>query len=403
MLTDYLRENKFSLLLTIGLVCQPFIYSSEILQLLTPLLIAGIWVLKSLALHKQIQQLNSQADDQSVANTLHSAIDDYMAHVEACIAQQVDNSVAELQQLKSLVADAVVTMSTSFSSLHSLTSEQTLVVHSLMSYLKGGEGDDGIDGVGFSQFAEETDNVLSFFIEHILQISKQSMEMVAVINDVGDHMLHVEKLLGDVQKIADQTNLLALNAAIEAARAGEAGRGVAVVADEVRNLSRNSDKFSEEIKVVVAASKGNIGQAKHMIELMASRDMNLTISSKSNIDKMMADISVINAKISNNMIEVSHLADRIDSNVASAIRGLQFEDMARQLIEMLQNNLQNFQAMGDELRIGINVFKTQDQAAWGKGLSEGVDRLRDMKQQWTVVGNKMVAQFSMEEGDVDLF
>lgn len=46
--------------------------------------------------------------------------------------------------------------------------------------------------------------------------------MVAVINDVGEHMAHVEKLLGDVQKIADQTNLLALNAAIEAARAGEA-------------------------------------------------------------------------------------------------------------------------------------------------------------------------------------
>ncbi|WP_373280580.1 methyl-accepting chemotaxis protein [Methylomonas koyamae] len=229
------------------------------------------------------------------------------------------------------------------------------------------------------------------------------MEMVAVINDVGEHMAHVEKLLGDVQKIADQTNLLALNAAIEAARAGEAGRGFAVVAGEVRNLSKNSDKFSEEIKVVVKASKDNIREAQNMIEVMASKDMNVAISSKANIDKMMDDIAVINANIAKNVAEISQMTGQIEISVGNAVRGLQFEDMARQLIEHMQANLEHFSALKDEVAIGMAMFKTGNRADWQAQLGQGADRLRQMKQQWQIVKSRVVSQSSMDEGDVDLF
>ncbi len=335
-------------------------------------------------------------------NRVNQLIDQYVTDLNDCMAQEVSSFQNELTQIKMVVADAVETMNGSFNGLNNLTSGQSDVVNSLLNNL-GDETNLNKDEVNFSKFAKETDEILNFFIEHILQVSKQSMEMVNVINIVGDHMSEVEKLLTDVQGIADQTNLLALNAAIEAARAGEAGRGFAVVADEVRNLSKNSDKFSEEIRVVVNSSKKNIAQAQDMIEKMASKDMNLAITSKSNIDNMMSEIAMMNDVIAEKITEVSTITDQIDANVGDAVRGLQFEDMARQLVEYLSLNTLHFQAMSDEIRIGFGAFKTGNDSVWIKELEQGIVRVNDMKQQWNVKDKKAVSQASMEVGDIELF
>ncbi len=351
----------------------------------------------------QNQEKKDSEQDKGRDQRLNLAIDQYISGIEGCMEQEVASFHDELTQLKSVVANAVATMLGSFNNLHGLTSGQSDIVHSMMDNL--GEGADPAeeDGLNFAKFAKETDDVLKYFIDHILQISKQSMEMVGVIYDLGDHMAKVEKLLSDVQGIADQTNLLALNAAIEAARAGEAGRGFAVVADEVRTLSKNSDKFSEEIRVVVNASKKNIALAHDMVEKMASKDMNVAITSKSNVDAMMVGIADMNDDIANKISEVSGLTGQIETSVGDAVRGLQFEDMARQMIEFLDVNTQRFTAMSDEMRIGFGAFKTDTESVWVSELEQGVKRLTDMKKQWANQEKKAVSQTSVEEGDIDLF
>lgn len=362
-------------------------------------LMAVTWLIINVVNDRNSNQQESPSIDYE---QLNAAIDAYIAEMEACVEQEVLNFQQELTHLKSVFADSIVTMSDSFNGLHALTSGQSNVVYSLLSDL-GDSTDENEDQLNFGQFAEETSHVLEFFIEHIVQISKQSMEMVSVIHDVGEHMARVEKLLGDVQNIADQTNLLALNAAIEAARAGEAGRGFAVVADEVRNLSRHSDKFSEEIRMVVNASKNNIDIAQAMIEKMASKDMNVAINSKANIDKMMNEIAVINAAVADKLSEVSSFNGEIDNKVNDAVRGLQFEDIARQIVEYLQSTTQHFEAMADEMRIGFGLFKTSDHSAWIAELEQGQERLHQMRNLWVDREKKTVSQSTMEEGDIELF
>ena len=395
---NFLKKNWLLFVVFFIAMLLPLVISTEILYwVFIPLF---LFISLFLINNKQTTPVVENLDD-SKAQKLNQKIDQYTSSIDSCMEQEIISMQDELVQLKRVVADAVVTMTGSFNSLHTLTSGQSTVVHSLMNSMADTPEDN--EGLNFSKFAEETDKVLKFFIDYILQISRQSMEMVGVINDVGEHMSRVEKLLTDVQGIADQTNLLALNAAIEAARAGEAGRGFAVVADEVRNLSKNSDKFSEEIRVVVNASKKNISLAQSMIEKMASQDMNVAITSKSNIDGMMTDIAKMNDVIASKIVEVSGMTDEIDLSVGQAIRGLQFEDMARQLVEFLEANTQHFHAMSDEMRIGIGTFKTGNDSVWIDELEQGITRLNDMKQQWVVKEKKAVSQSSMDEGDIELF
>ena len=77
--------------------------------------------------------------------------------------------------------------------------------------------------------------------------------------------------------------------------------------------------------------------------------------------------------------------------------------MARQMVEFLDSNILHFQAMSDEIGIGLGVFKTGGGVSWATGLDQGVSRLNEMKQQWSVKEKKVVSQSSMDEGDIELF
>jgi methyl-accepting chemotaxis protein len=402
MMVSFLQKMWVPLALLIIAMIMPVFFSTDILYWVFLPLVSITWLVSGFNLHKQTVEKALQ-ENLAVENKLKQAIDKYISGLESCMEQEIKAFQEELLQVKTVVADAVVTMSGSFNGLHETTSEQSALVHSLVKNLMEENASENTERLNFAKFAEETDNVLKFFIDNLLKVSQQSMEMVAVINDVEEHMALVEKLLTDVQGIADQTNLLALNAAIEAARAGEAGRGFAVVADEVRNLSRNSDKFSEEIRVVVNDSKSNIAQAQALVEKMASKDMNIAITSKANIDNMMAQIGEMNDAMAANILKVSTMTDQIESNVGNAVRGLQFEDMSRQMIEHLTDNTQHFQALSDEVKIGLGVFKTSDQSAWLKELDAGISRLDDMRKQWGMKEKKAVSQASMDEGEAELF
>ena len=79
------------------------------------------------------------------------------------------------------------------------------------------------------------------------------------------------------------------------------------------------------------------------------------------------------------------------------------EDMARQQIDYLQSNAQHFLAISDEVKIGFGSFKMMDRNIRTDELKSGKQRFIDMQRQWQIKEKKVVAQDSMEEGEIDLF
>jgi methyl-accepting chemotaxis protein len=347
--------------------------------------------LRNARVERQRRERQQSEQLQSVGRELQALLGDTSRSVSGA-----GDAVREgLQQIRNLVGDAVRTLESSFHSINDESAAQLRISQELIANLADSVEQE--QTLSFAEFAKETEDVLHYFVQYVIEISRDSMQMVEQIDDMMTQVDRADALLSDVKVIADQTNLLALNAAIEAARAGEAGRGFAVVAEEVRKLSQRSDRFNDQIREVLGGSRINIEHARATVERIASKDMNFAIQSKQRVDGMLAQIDVLNRRIEEQLQQVSHLSGRISDAVGGAVRSLQFEDLVNQLTGHGEEYLDQLREISSLLQEGL----PDPQAVRGESLQalrDGVNARVPPRPM-----HKSVAQTSMSEGDIELF
>lgn len=199
--------------------------------------------------------------------------------------------------------------------------------------------------------------------------SKSSKQVHNVIINTNESAKKISSASEMIRNIADQTNLLALNAAIEAARAGETGRGFAVVADEIRKLAEQSNKFTEEISVVISDLMDKTTTA---VDIM--KELEVVVASQAD------SVNITNSKFEGISKSIEEMKSAI-TNVNSS------SDVLNSTKDDIMTIMQNLSAISEENAAGTEeaTASVQEQSAVTGRISEASDVLSaiadDLKKQ----------------------
>jgi methyl-accepting chemotaxis protein len=363
--------------------------------------LSGSWIWTALLAERRAYRA-SAARERETAGSAHDHLRSIVGEIDRTVREDAGELGAAFGQIRDLMRDAIVKLNGSFAGLnHQTQRQQELVlslIHKMTGTLTAGDADKRLT---MQEFTREIAQVLQYYIDILVDISKRGVETVHRMDDMAGQIDGIFQLLAEIKIIADQTNLLALNAAIEAARAGEAGRGFAVVADEVRKLSQHSNNFNDKIREQVETAKTTIGEVRKVVGEVAARDMTMAINAKGRIDAMLEEVRQVNDYMSTALEDVSGITAQIGENVHLAVRSLQFEDIATQILAHAQRHLERLE--GYTTGIKNKLPANSEPADFRRALDEMRAAVAELKSRWTVEGRKPAAQTSMQAGEVELF
>lgn len=146
----------------------------------------------------------------------------------------------------------------------------------------------------------------------VLTSSSKSSEAVNTISEqvsaTNDSVSQIHKAVELILDIADQTKLLSLNASIEAAHAGEHGKGFAVVAEEIKNLSEQSSKSAETIKVI---ANDILGKSETSVKL-SEEIQSLISKEQEDISKVQQSFEILSGAISDSLSVADNIFGRVE-------------------------------------------------------------------------------------------
>ena len=207
-----------------------------------------------------------------------------------------------------------------------------------------------------------------------LDTSASASEIHGLINQTNKSADKIKTASEMIKSIANQTNLLALNAAIEAARAGDAGRGFAVVAEEIRKLAEQSNRFTDEISIVMQDLSNKTETSVNAIEGVGAIMEAQTISVQNTSDKFdgihnaLEKIKIIISSLNGAGLKMNNKKDEMiatmenlsaisEENAAGTQEAAASVEQQTSSMDEIANASESLAELAEELQSEISKFK----------------------------------------------
>jgi methyl-accepting chemotaxis protein len=115
---------------------------------------------------------------------------------------------------------------------------------------------------------------------------------------------------------------------------------------------------------------------------------------------MLKQTEVMNQVMSKRLIDVNQISEKINNDVGTAVRCLQFEDMTTQLLEYITRRVEQIRIASNDFNQAITGFISSKHADDSMRYHEqALQAVSQMNQSL----NRAVSQSSIDEGGIDLF
>ena len=176
-------------------------------------------------------------------------------------------------------------------------------------------------------------------VEKILQLSKDSMTMVYVLDAIGTNVESVRGCMDRLNHINRITNMLALNARIEAERAGSAGAAFRVVAGEVRDLSQSTQSLFNAMNGELNTMVEGVDGGKVTLKRVATIDLSDNILAKERLEQLLGALVKRGDNLETIVSDAVREAEMISEDIAAMVTRFQFQDRTTQRLKHVSDAL----------------------------------------------------------------
>ncbi len=293
---------------------------------------------------------------------------------------------SQTNQVESLLKDAISSLHDAFESIHTASDQQMKTMTALMMDVTGANGEQNI-----FQKAEDSSQILTRLINALLLSSKNNLCALTAM-DVMQKRMHTM-----LTNEGEQRDLIR--------RIGVCSDADVIDVKALRDLVAQLREKQAEHLDYATATVSKFRKAHHLIDTIASKDMGEVFAAKEKVEEILKHFFQINEMVTDCRVEVNQVNADMRQHLGSAIRALQFEDIATQSLGHTDRHLGRMAGMVAILTDGLDGLDQPDIT-----IEDYVMRIAAIHaamaayhQTLQLEDSNPVSQESMDEGDIDLF